>query len=126
ETLGEPRLRVLTDSTPQCVWVARADGEIHYCNRIWRDYAGDGAGTSFFEALPEEEEAEVRKSYRDAVRAGQSWEREQRLRRKDGEWRWHLCRLVPERDERGGIMGFICTATDIDQQKRIEEANRTL
>src|SRR5689334_21153225 len=61
----ELRFRFLTDSMPQCVWAARADGEIHYCNRIWRDCAGDGAGISFFEALPEEEEAEVRKSYRE-------------------------------------------------------------
>ena len=126
EKRGELRFRVLTDSMPQCVWAARADGEIYYCNRIWRDYAGEGAGTSFFEAVPDEELEEVRRSYRAAVRSGKSWEREQRLRRKDGEWRWHLCRLVPEHDERGSIMGFICTATDIDQQKRIEQANRTL
>jgi len=126
EKRGELRFRLLTDSMPQCVWAARADGEIHYCNRVWREYAGDGAGITFFDAVPEEDAEEVRRTYRTAIRSGQPLDREQRLRRRDGEWRWHLCRLVPERDEYGRIMGWICTATDIDQQKRIEEANRLL
>ena len=69
---------------------------------------------------------QVKMSWQQAIRGGAPLEREQRLRRKDGEWRWHLCRMVPERDERGRISGWICTATDIDQQKRIEEANKIL
>ena len=126
EKRGELRFRALTDSMPQCVWAARRDGEIYYCNRIWREYAGEEAGISFFEAAPEEERQNLQQSWRAAIGSGQPLEWEQRLRRKDGEWRWHLCRMVPERDERGRICGWICTATDIDQQKRIEEANKGL
>ncbi len=126
EKRGELRFRSLTDSMPQCVWAARADGEIYYCNRVWREYAGPEAGISFFDGVPEEEREEVRRAWREAVRKGQPMEREQRLQRHDGEWRWHLARMVPESDEHGRIAGWICTATDIDQQKRIEETNRTL
>jgi PAS domain S-box-containing protein len=126
EKRGELRFRALTDSMPQCVWAAGPDGEIYYCNRVWREYAGEEAGITFFDAIPKEEVEEARRAVRAAIRSGHPLEREQRLRRKDGEWRWHLCRLVPERDERARILGFICTATDIDQQKRIEEANKAL
>jgi PAS domain S-box-containing protein len=126
EKRGEHRFRNLTDSMPQCVWAARRDGEIYYCNRIWREYAGEEAGITFFEAVPAEDLNEVRKAFQEAIASGRPLEREQRLRRKDGAWRWHLCRMVPENDERGRVSGWICTATDIDQQKRIEEANRTL
>jgi PAS domain S-box-containing protein len=126
EKRSELRFHALTDSMPQCVWAARRNGDIYYCNRIWREYAGEAAGITFFDALPADEAEEVRQSWRNAIRAGEPLEREQRLRRKDGEWRWHLCRMVPERDERGRISGWICTATDIDQQKRIEEANKLL
>jgi PAS domain S-box-containing protein len=122
----ELRFRAVTDSMPQCVWAARADGEIHYCNRVWREYAGPETGITFFDAVPEEEAAEVRAAFREAVQAGLPLEREQRLRRHDGEWLWHLVRMVPETDERGRIAGFICTATDIDQRKRFEEQNRRL
>src|SRR4051812_30385193 len=51
ERRNEMRFRVLTDSMPQCVWAARADGEIYYCNRVWREYAGHEAGITFFEAV---------------------------------------------------------------------------
>ncbi|HTO96875.1 MAG TPA: response regulator [Myxococcales bacterium] len=126
ERRGELRFRALTDSMPQCVWAARRDGEIYYCNRIWVDYAGEATGITFFDALPEDELQQVRKAWQAAIRGGEPLEWEQRLRRKDGEWRWHLCRMVPERDERGRIGGWICTATDIDQQKRIEQAHKAL
>src|SRR5213082_1676334 len=70
EKRGELRFRALTDSMPQCVWAARRDGEIYYCNRIWREYAGDQAGITFFDAVPPEELEEVRRSYQDATSAG--------------------------------------------------------
>jgi hypothetical protein len=136
EQRSEMRFRGLTDTMPQCVWAAKADGEIYYCNRVWREYAGPEAGITFFEAVPEEEMAEVRDSYRAAVHKGEALTREQRLRRYDGTWRWHLFRMVPERDLFGHLIGWICTATDIDENRRLlasekearsqaEVANRT-
>jgi PAS domain S-box-containing protein len=126
EKRSDLRFRSLTDSMPQCVWAARKDGEIYYCNRIWRDYAGEEAGITFFDAVPEEDLPDVRRAYQTAIDSGRPMERELRLRRKDGSLRWHLCRMVPETEEGGRIAGWICTATDIDQQKRIEESNRSL
>ena len=126
EKRGEMRFRALTDSMPQCVWAAKSDGEIYYCNRVWREYAGPEGGMSFFDAVPPEERDEVLQAWNQAFRATRSWERQQRLRRHDGQWRWHLCRMVPERDLNGQLVGWIATATDIDEHKQIEEANRRL
>ena len=42
----------------------------------------------------------------------------------DGSYRWHLARAVPEREPEGRIVGWIATATDIDDQKRAEEELR--
>src|SRR6266436_960243 len=67
EKRGELRFRALTDSMPQCVWAARRDGEIYYCNRIWREYAGEEAGITFFDAVPAEELEEVRRSYQKEI-----------------------------------------------------------
>src|SRR5262249_39674965 len=126
ERRSEVRYHAVTDSMPQCVWAARRDGDIYYCNRVWREYAGDSAGLSFFGAIPEEELPAVQAAWTAAIRGGRGLEREQRLRRRDGELRWHLCRVVPERDEHGAIVGWIATATDIDHQKRVEEAHGAL
>src|SRR5438067_1901991 len=126
ERRSEVRFHGLTDSMPQCVWAAGRDGEIHYCNRVWREFAGPSAGISFFGGIPEDELPAVRAAWAAAIRGGRGLEREQRLRRHDGELRWHLCRVVPERDEHGAIVGWIATATDIDHQKRVEEAHAAL
>jgi len=126
ERRSEVRFRGLTDSMPQCVWAARRDGEIYYCNRVWREYAGENAGASFFGGVPDDDLAAVQAAWTAAIRGGRGLEREQRLRRHDGELRWHLCRVVPDRDEHGAIVGWIATATDIDHQKRVEEAHAAL
>ena len=48
-----------------------------------------------------------------------------RLRRaSDGSYRWHLARAVPMSDRGGKIIGWFGCATDIDDQKRAEEALR--
>src|SRR5438270_11966596 len=126
ERRSEVRFHALTDSMPQCVWAASRDGEIHYCNRVWREYAGSAAGTSFFGALPADELVAVRNAWSGAIRSGLPMEREQRLRRHDGDVRWHLFRVVPERTGDGAVGGWSATATDIDHQKRVEEAHGAL
>ena len=126
ERRSEVRFHALTDSMPQCVWAARRDGEIYYCNRVWRDYAGPDAGISFFGGVPPDELSSLQAAWSAAIRGGRGLEREQRLRRHDGELRWHLCRVVPEHDEHGAVVGWIATATDIDHQKRVEGAHAAL
>src|SRR3954452_12605437 len=68
EKRGELRFRALTDSMPQCVWAARPDGEIFFCNRMWREYAGEDVGITFFDAIPEEDAEAVRETFRAAIR----------------------------------------------------------
>jgi PAS domain S-box-containing protein len=126
ERRSEVRFHALTDSMPQCVWAARRDGEIYYCNRVWRDYAGPDAGISFFGGVPPDELSSLQAAWSAAIRGGRGLEREQRLRRHDGELRWHLCRVVPEHDEHGAVVGWIATSTDIDHQKRVEGAHAAL
>ena len=115
----------LADSIPICVWVADKEGNIHSCNRTWREYAGPEVGPDFRKAVPEGESEQVTRGWREAVRSARPREWEQRLRRRDGAVRWHLCRMVPERDESGNLFGWILSATDIDAQRnRAENASR--
>jgi PAS domain S-box-containing protein len=123
---NEQRFRSVIDTMPTCVWVAHADGEIAYCNRMWREYAGADAGMSFFDSAPADEVASLRAAWDSAIRDGQTLEREQRLRRADGHYRWHLLQVVPEKDARGMVLGWIATSTDIDHHKRVEEAHAAL
>jgi signal transduction histidine kinase len=59
-----------------------------------------------------------------AIAAGRPYELDARLRRADGTYAWVLRRSVPLRDERGGIVKWYGTGTDIDDLKRAEVALR--
>jgi signal transduction histidine kinase len=59
------------------------------------------------------------------VRSGQGFAFETRsLRAQDGTYRWHLNQAVVLRDAEGKVLKFVGTTTDIDDQKRAEEALR--
>jgi signal transduction histidine kinase len=59
---------------------------------------------------------------RECFAEGVRFESEVRLRRADGEFRWHQAVAVPERDERGTLTGWIGTCTDVDDLKRANTA----
>jgi C4-dicarboxylate-specific signal transduction histidine kinase len=46
------------------------------------------------------------------------------MRRADGQYRWFLTRAEPWRDERGNIVRWYGTATDIEDRKRADEARQ--
>jgi len=53
-----------------------------------------------------------------------SFELEARIRGKDGQYRWFLIRDNPLRDERGRVLRWYGTRTDIEDRKRAEQALR--
>jgi formate hydrogenlyase transcriptional activator len=55
------------------------------------------------------------------VRTCEVFEDEVRFRRADGQYRWHLQRGVPLRDEDGNILKWYGVLTDIEDRKRAEE-----
>src|SRR5439155_3729677 len=62
-----------------------------------------------------------------ALATGQPYENELRLQRaSDGSYRWHLTRAVPMTDRSGAVVKWYGSNTDIDDQKRAEEAQRFL
>ena len=62
--------------------------------------------------------------WRAALATGEPFEKEARLRRSDGEYRRFLLRFVPLRDERGSVVEWYATSTDIEDLKRAEEELR--
>ena len=58
------------------------------------------------------------------VAKGSDHDIEFRLRAADGRYRWFKTRGLPVRDESGQVVKWLGTVTDIDDQKRAEEAER--
>jgi len=121
---SEQRLQFLADHIPQLVWTARADGIIASLNQGWRDYLGVATEAEAVRAYanavhPDDLGATVREWER-MMREGRPAGGEARLRRADGQYRWHLWRAHPERNEKGEIVRWVGTWTDIHDQKTAE------
>jgi signal transduction histidine kinase len=72
-----------------------------------------------------DDRAGLRNKWSEAVRSGFPFESELRLQREqDQTWRWHLMRTAPIRTNDGGPVRWFGTFTDIEDQKRAEEALR--
>jgi PAS domain S-box-containing protein len=122
ERQSEARYRNLAEAVPHVVWTAHADGTVRYMNGRWREYTGSPDMTAWQSKLHEEDRTRYAERWQQAVHGGSDFQIECRIRKSDGNHRWHLCRAVAERDPEGGVIGWIGTFTDVDDQKRIQAA----
>ena len=124
-TKSERRLQTIIDTIPASVWYAGADGVTSFWNKRWQDYAGfapeEKDGNWWVIVHPDDLER-LEDTIGATVPDGRPGEVEQRLRRFDGEYRWFLSRWEPLRDERGSVVSWYGTNTDIDDLKRAAEA----
>lgn len=124
---SEERFRTLADAMPQMVSVSGPTGASEFVNRGWRDYTG--LATAAPEDMPRvvhpEDLDRVVECWREACTSGGPFEAEIRMRRaSDGAYRWFLSRALAIRGGDGEIARWFGTSTDIDDQKRLEEALR--
>ncbi|HTZ54150.1 MAG TPA: MASE1 domain-containing protein [Candidatus Acidoferrum sp.] len=106
---AERRFQILAETVPQIVWTADCAGTIDWFNQRWYQFAGQDELSS---GLPD---------WQKLIAAGQPFERELRVRRADGVSRWFLVRAEPMRNDRGAIVRWYGTHTDIDDQRRAHE-----
>jgi PAS domain S-box-containing protein len=121
-------LRLAIDTLPAIVWTTTPGGAVDFMNRAWRDFTGisaeDAARGAWVETLHPDEADRVHSVRNAAIAAGRAYELDARMRRSDGSYRWVLRRAVPLRNERGEIVKWYGTGTDIDDLKRVEVALR--
>ncbi|WP_324672128.1 PAS domain-containing protein [Hymenobacter sp. GOD-10R] len=120
---GEAELRFLADSIPQLIWTATAEGLIEYYNQHTAAYSGmspDELGPTGWVALldPLEQAGAARRWVR-SVATGENYEGLFRMRRHDGQYRWHIIRVRQLTDDRGPRWFGACT--DVDDQYRLRE-----
>jgi PAS domain S-box-containing protein len=127
---SESRLRQHMDAMPQMVYTCTTDGKADYVNRRWQEYTGlsceQSLGAGWVERLHPDDRERVGRQWAKTVKAGQPFETEYRLRRNDGQYRWHLSRAIPICDERRQIVKWIGTLTDIHDRKEVEAEREEL
>ena len=118
------RYQSLADAVPHIICRTRADGTPDYFNKGWTDYTGmtleASVNEGWHQAFHPEDLDPVLRSWVNALIFGRSFDAECRFRRKDGMYRWHLIRAVPERRSSGEVIAWIASSIDIDDRKRTE------
>jgi PAS domain S-box-containing protein len=125
---SEAELRIIVDAIPQLIVVIGADGNLQYANQALLEYTGltrEDVGAENFREAFRPEDGEKLRGQRDAgISRGTSFEYERRVRRRDGQYRWFLAQYKPLLDERGEVIRWYATGTDIDDRKQAEEKLR--
>lgn len=129
--LREERYRHLAEAIPQIVWTARPDGWLDYFNQRWFDYTGlkleQTAGWGWQLVLHPDDLERSLEQWKLSVDTGRDYEVEYRLRRlSDNTYRWHLVRALPLRNDRGEIVKWFGTCTEIHDQKQVQEVRSRL
>ncbi|MDT4966785.1 MAG: hypothetical protein QOJ64_1522 [Acidobacteriota bacterium] len=127
QAASEHRYRQLADAMPQIVWTADPAGGLNYYNQRWFDYTGmsleQTQGWGWAPVLHPEDLQNCLAKWGESVRTGRAYEIKYRFKRAaDGEYRWHLGRARAIRDAEGKIIKWFGTCTDIDDEKRVEDA----
>jgi PAS domain S-box-containing protein len=119
----------LLQHLPVSAWTLKPDGTPDFVNRVWLEFSGQSLDfvrshpEAWMTAVHPEDRETASRAFWDGVRSGEGFAVETRsLRAKDGTYRWHLQQAVAVRDAEGKVLKFVGTTTDIDDQKRAQEA----
>ncbi len=121
EYRAEARRQFLIEVVPNQVWTSTADGKLDFVSHRVVTYFQRSAeqilGDGWLAVLHPDDVATVVERWTHALTTGDPYEVEFRLRRGDGEYRWHLGRATAERDASGTILQWIGTNTDVHDAK---------
>jgi PAS domain S-box-containing protein len=115
-------LQLIIDTIPVLVLRHRADSIIDFVNEVGRIYSGLTATnwTSRVSKITHPDDVpQLEAAWDVALRTGESFESELRLRRADGEYRWFMTRRVPLRRD-GEVIAWYAATYDIEDRKRAE------
>jgi hypothetical protein len=121
---SEKELREVIDTIPTIAWSALPDGSNNYVNKRFVEYSGlsaeQAAGSGWQAAIHPDDLQQHLSKWVASVATGKPHESEVRFLRADGQYRWHLDRGVPLRDEAGNIVKWYGVVTDIEERKKAE------
>src|SRR6201997_144367 len=125
----EQELRRIIDLIPQTIVVLSRDGKAIYANRVALEYTGlsldEVRADNFRDRVFHPEDLQrLREERQKGLSGSVPFENEQRARGKDGKYRWFLIRYNPLIDERGTVVRWYATGTDIEHRKQAENKLR--
>ena len=124
---SERSLRQLTETIPQMLWSAEADGAVDYCNQRVLDYMGLSAEqvhrAGWMNAVHPDDGEKMAQAWSRAVSTGEPFQYEFRcLRSADHTYRWCVSSALPLRDREGRVIKWFGSVVDLHDWKEAQQA----
>ena len=125
---NEHRFRAMSHAIPAMIWTCTADGREQYFNDSWSRYTSlseqESLDGGWMAALhPDDYDGYVAR-WRQSLSKAEAYLSEARFRQHDGEYRWHVVRVLPEKRGDGTVLHWVGVAVDIEEHRAMEEALR--
>ena len=118
-TEGDGRFQQLIEAIPHLSWTCEANGRCDYLSQQWVLYTGrpeaEQLGDGWLQAIHPDDQERARVSWNKACQDQADYCLEFRIRAANGSYRWFRTRGIPLRDERGKIMRWFGTCTDMQE-----------
>ena len=122
---SEERFRNMADTAPVMIWLAGTDKLCTFFNKTWLTFTGremeEEQGDGWAKAIHPADLEQCLRIYASSFDARRDFQMEYRLRRADGEYRWVLDNGIPRFAPSGAFAGYIGSAIDITDLKRIQQ-----
>jgi PAS domain S-box-containing protein len=122
---SEDRFRNMADNAPVMIWVSGTDKQRNFFNKTWLTFTGrtveEELGDGWTKEIHPDDLQYCFGSYTSSFDLHQNFQLDYRLRRADGEFRWVLDKGIPRFAPSGAFAGYIGSAIDITDLKRVQE-----
>jgi PAS domain S-box-containing protein len=116
------------ETIPSMLWSTSPTGEVTHVNQTVLEYTGlsleDFLDLGWKRFIHPDDFKDTAKAFFRAIQSGESYSATHRLRRKDGEYRWHHANGKPLRNSDGRITRWCGLSVDIDERRRVEDQLR--
>jgi len=119
--VSREHFKFLANNIPVIVWTANPEGVPTYYNKKWTDYTGttleSSVGEGWQNVLHADDHSNAIERWKTSIKDQIPYELECRIKSADGKYRLHFVNAVPFRDEKGNIVTWLGTCTDIEERK---------
>jgi PAS domain S-box-containing protein len=123
--MREHELVGIIETIPSMLWSLWPSGEPNHLSQRLLEYFGasfeEFVNRGWLSLIHPDDRGETAKAFFQAMETGESLSAMHRMRRADGEYRWHQAMGEPLRDPHGKIIQWYGLSIDIDERKRAED-----
>jgi len=121
---SELRFRILAESSPVGIFTTNAKGSTTYVNPRWSEISKlsfeEAMGDGWLNSIHPDDKENLILGWKQSTREHKESNAEYRYIHPDGSIAWVIGQAVPQKSEKGCIIGYIGTITDITERKKME------